>query len=319
MQSACCLTMHRGISSGFFSIRFATSLLTVALIFVAGMLHAGEPTKPASFAGPFYFRLPGFRSFVLQHDFSGVPLDTLVAVRPDVHNPLATDARMLVGSYTVTMLPGASLKLTARGFVPLAGRFIFSGEGDEPLVFASRAYELYYNSGRLLLEVTPDDGTFIALRNKGDAFVKALNRQIFDLAAGQEVYFPLFGEAKLKKRLSGFWSDPPTGFSAARRRLDSTSSAEEDAEEAEEDAEQTDRTEVTQDSEDTGSGDDEKDLDATQEEVAETADATVEDDVADSVGGAALEQKTSTDTTDIDKDPVEHNPMPKNIEADEDI
>jgi hypothetical protein len=276
MQSACCLTMHRGISSGFFSIRFATSLLTVALIFVAGMLHAGEPTKPASFAGPFYFRLPGFRSFVLQHDFSGVPLDTLVAVRPDVHNPLAT-------------------------------------------VFASRAYELYYNSGRLLLEVTPDDGTFIALRNKGDAFVKALNRQIFDLAAGQEVYFPLFGEAKLKKRLSGFWSDPPTGFSAARRRLDSTSSAEEDAEEAEEDAEQTDRTEVTQDSEDTGSGDDEKDLDATQEEVAETADATVEDDVADSVGGAALEQKTSTDTTDIDKDPVEHNPMPKNIEADEDI
>lgn len=226
---------------------FAACLLVLAL-FPVSSAFADEKTDSVSFVGPCYFRLPGFRNFVLQQDFVGVPLETLVAVRPDVQHPLATDSKMLVGSYTVIMLPGASIKLSSRGLIPLAGRFIISGEGKEPLVFAGRAFELYYRSGRLLIEVTPDDGTFIALRNKGDAFVKSLNRSVYDLEAGQEVHFPLFGQAKLKKRMSGFWNDPPTGFSAARRRPDSTSMSEKDADDDEED----DSSEDNESDEDTG-------------------------------------------------------------------
>ncbi len=237
-------------------VSLLTLFLLAVIIFSAGKLRSAETTVSANFDGSFYFRLPGFRSFVLQHDFKGLPSGSLAAVRPDVQNPLATDSKMLIGSYSVTMLPGASLKLSDRGFIPLAGRFIIAGEGDEPLVFISRAYELYYKSGRLLLEVTPDDGTFIALRNKGDVFVKSLNRSIYDLEAGQEVHFPLFGEAKLKKRLSGFWSDPPTGFSAARRRPDSTSMAEESVDEDDKDEDKDknkdtieDKDKLTEDSE----------------------------------------------------------------------
>jgi len=168
------------------------------------------------FSGPCYFRLPGYHSFVLQNDANSMPLDTLVTVRPDVQSSLATDSQLLVGSYTITLLPGATFKIISRGFAPLAGRFLFAGEGDDPLIFVTRAFELHYKSGGLMLEITPDEGTYIAMRDKGDAFVKDLRRQVYDLKPGQEIYFPLFGEAKLKKRLSGFWEDPPTGFSAAR-------------------------------------------------------------------------------------------------------
>ena len=240
-------------------------LLLALFILFAAILPASEQIPSISFAGPCYFRLPGFRSFVLQHDFSEVPVDTLVTVRPDVNNPLATDSRLLVGSYTVTMLPGAVLKISARGFVPLTGRFVFAGEGDRAIVFASRAYELYYKSGRLLLEVTPDDGTFIVLRGKGDAFVKGLNRRIYDLEAGQEIHFPLFGEAKLRNRPGGFWNDPPTGFSSARRQPDSVPLSEDDTQAPEdtkdtaenesseeiEDSEENEKTDVIEDNEDT--------------------------------------------------------------------
>jgi len=267
--------------------------LIAGIIFTAGVLCSSEKTVSANFVGPFYFRLPGFRSFVLQQNFSGVPSGSLATVRPDVQNPLATDSKMLIGSYTVTMLPGASIKISDRGFVPLAGRFIISGEGDEPLMFISRAYELHYKSGRLLLEVTPDDGTFIALRNKGDAFVKSLNRSIYDLEAGQEIHFPLFGEARLKKRISGFWSDPPTGFSAARRRPDSTSMAEENAEKAEAEDEDEDEEDEEEETEDKASAEDvdkgvntdkDKNEDKLTEEPEEKTETTGlnEDDIADS-------------------------------------
>lgn len=191
-------------------------------------------TVAASFSGPCYFRLPGFHSFVFQNGADSIPEGTLVTVRPDVQNPVASESRLMVGSYTVTLLPGATFKAMRRGFVPLSGRFMFEGEGNEALIFTTRSFELHYKHGRLLLEITPDDGTFIALRNKGDVFVKALNRQIYDLAAGNELYFPLFGAAKLKKRMSGFWDDPPTGFSSARRRPELASSFE-DEEETDED------------------------------------------------------------------------------------
>ncbi len=232
---------------------------------------AVDPAALPAFVGPCYFRLPGFRNFVLQHDFSQILPDTLATVRPDVENPMATETRLLVGSYTVTMLPGASLKVAAKGFVPLAGRFVFEGEGNEPLVFIGRKYELYYRGGALLLEVTPDEGTFIALRNKGDVFVKGLNRSIYDLEPGQEVHFPLFGDAKLKKRLSGFWNDPPTGFSSARRRPDSTSMSEEAADDSEndgnnaEDEEKEADKDQKPDKEDGAASDEERDVGAAGE------------------------------------------------------
>lgn len=211
---------------------------------------AAEKNVAVSFSGPCYFRLPGFHSFVFQDGADSVPEGTLVTVRPDVQNPVASESRLMVGSYTVTLLPGATFKAMRRGFVPLSGRFLFDGEGNEALIFTTRSFELHYKRGRLLLEITPDDGTFIALRNKGDVFVKALNRHIYDLAAGNELHFPLFGAAKLKKRLSGFWDDPPTGFSSARRRPELASSSDDEDDDADEDAESVsdnkDREKVTE-------------------------------------------------------------------------
>lgn len=221
------------ISAVISSVKHRTVFRCLCLVFsvvfgiLANMVIAAEkPAESIFFSGPFYFRLPGYRNFVLQSDCPAVPVNTLVAVRPDVNNPMASSSQLLIGSYTVRMLPGASMKMADRGIVPLSGRFLFSGEGSEPLVFISRYYELRYRRGSLLIEVTPDSGTYIALRGKGDVFVKAFDRRIYDLKANQELFFPLFGSARLSKRLSGFWSDPPTGFAAAR--ISSKSSQAED-------------------------------------------------------------------------------------------
>ncbi|EKD81897.1 MAG: hypothetical protein ACD_39C01582G0001 [uncultured bacterium] len=225
----------------------AAAVLFFATCFLAGnTLWSADRAISASFSGPCYFRLPGFHSFVLQNGSCSMPEGTLITVRPDVEMPTATGSCLLVGSYTVTMLPGATVKAVKRGFIPLSGRFVFNGAGDETLIFLNRVFELHYRSGELLLEITPDDGIFIAMRNKGDAFVKDLQRSIYDLKPGQELHFPLFGKTKLKKRLSGFWEDPPTGFSAARRRPEPVSMS--DDEEVDEESEDDNSNDVDQDS-----------------------------------------------------------------------
>ncbi|PKL42754.1 MAG: hypothetical protein CVV41_12025 [Candidatus Riflebacteria bacterium HGW-Riflebacteria-1] len=237
-QPVVCRPSHNCSLNAVFRRLRADCLLAVLLaVFLLATFPAcsAENIVAAALTGPCYFRLPGFHSFVFQNGADSVPEGTLVTVRPDVQNPVASKSCLIVGSYTVTLFPGATFKAMRRAFIPLSGRFMFDGEGAETLIFTTRAFELHYRSGRLLLEITPDDGTFIALRNKGDVFVKAINRRIYDLEAGHELHFPLFGAAKLKKRLSGFWEDPPTGFSAARRRPEPASSSDDDDEDEGED------------------------------------------------------------------------------------
>lgn len=243
-------------------LRVFAIMFFLSFFFIPAELAAAKAIEGVVFSGPCYFRLPGYHSFVLQDGIDSVLKGTLITVRPDVNSPTATESKLLQASYTVTLLPGASLKVTQRGFVPLTGRFIFAGEGEEAMIFVTRSFELHYRKGRLLLEITPDEGTFMALRNKGNVFVKALNRQVYDLEPGHEVHFPLFKPAKLKKRLSGFWDDPPTGFSSARRRSDLASMPESEDEDSEEESgEIADGDEADKDTDNKAKGDEEAKID----------------------------------------------------------
>ena len=69
-----------------------------------------------------------------------------------------------------------------------------------------------YSYGNFLIEVTPDNGVFFALKNKGSAWVKDVNRKVFELKQGQQIQVPLFGSSVLRNHVEAFWGKEPSSF-----------------------------------------------------------------------------------------------------------
>lgn len=195
-------------------------VLVVFLCFFAILCEGSRDgiAETARFEGICYIRLPGFRNYILQENISNPPEGSFITIKPSVESPIATQSVMLIGSYSMIMYPGAVLRINEKSSTPITGRFVISGRGEEPFILISRYFELQFFDGEVMIEVTPDNGTYIAMPKKGDAFVKDLYRNVYDLKSRNELYFPLFGESKLSKRLSSFWQDAPTAFSVIRRK-----------------------------------------------------------------------------------------------------
>lgn len=202
--------------------KIAEKIVLLLLVFATSVAIA----QNCRVTGGVFIRCPGQKSFVLASDSTLLPVDAIALARPDTRQPLASSAQIIVGSHSIILFPGASLRCLENGFYHLSGRIEIDTENAAvPLVFQSRKFFLRYLSGNLLLEVTPDSGTYVALRNKGDAFIKDENRRIVELEADQEIFFPLFGPLKKNNRLSSFWNIPPTGFASARVPVFSATSA----------------------------------------------------------------------------------------------
>lgn len=169
--------------------------------------------------GECYIREPGQVNFSLPISGNNLSVNTIVTVKSDVSHSMATCSTVLLGSHTLILFPGSTVRLLAEGIYPLAGRFeLNTASSSESLQINTRKFSAAYNFGNLLVEVTPDSGTYAALRNKGDVWFKDSARKIFQLQPGQQLLFPLFGETIEQDRLSGFWTASPTSFAAVRPR-----------------------------------------------------------------------------------------------------
>lgn len=192
--------------------------LLLLVFFLSVLLTANAITyELPEIDGNFFARFPGKKKFVAATDSVSLIENTIILVRPDVRQPLASDSQLIIGSHSITLFPGSSARLTRGGLYPLSGRLEIKTElPSAPIYIHGKKFFLQYESGHLMIEVTPDSGTYLVMRNKGQAFVKDLDRQIVELETDQEIYFPIFGTMKINSRQSSFWSLAPTGFSAAR-------------------------------------------------------------------------------------------------------
>lgn len=190
-------------------------LLLLQLLPCFCFAHEQALPSAVELKGEFVIRLPEATAFVSQKQIDTLPENTIAAVMPNPDCPLASSSVILLASRTICLYPGASIKICKSFFVPITGRFAVSGEGDLPITIANRYFELKHTSGEALIEITPDNGLYIAMcSKKGNAFVRCQNRKIYDLNKKSELFIPLFGKPKLINRLSGFWAGPPSGFSA---------------------------------------------------------------------------------------------------------
>jgi len=167
----------------------------------------------------FYVRDPGAVAFRLINATQTIEPDSILTVKSFFSSPLATETRAVCGSHTISFFPGATVKILKDSLQPLSGRIEITSEAaTEPLAIRTARFSGEIFDGRLLLEVTPDNGVFVAMRNRGQAWFKDRSRKIFELENGHELHFPLFGPTVEMPVISGFWSDQPSSFSAARKK-----------------------------------------------------------------------------------------------------
>lgn len=167
----------------------------------------------------FYVRDPGAVAFRLINATQTIEPDSILTVKSFFSSPLATETRAVCGSHTISFFPGATVKILKDSLQPLSGRIEITSEAaTEPLAIRTARFSGEISDGRLLLEVTPDNGVFVAMRNRGQAWFKDRSRKIFELENGHELHFPLFGPTVEMPVISGFWSDQPSSFSAARKK-----------------------------------------------------------------------------------------------------
>ena len=159
------------------------------------------------------------------------PAGSLLTVRSSFENPVATNSELLVGSHTVTFYPGATVRLLENGLYPISGRLtIMSQPASEPLNLLAQRFSGAILSGNLLIEVTPDEGTYIAMKKKGSAWFKDRARKIFELKNTGQLHFPLFGETVDQPELSGLWSLPPSSFAQLHHDSETSKAVEPDPE-----------------------------------------------------------------------------------------
>jgi len=228
----------------------ARTLFVLLNLFWAGLcLYASSLPERLTLTPGFYLRSPGLVGFRLFADGQPIEAGSIVTVKSSFSVPLATETKILCGSHTISFFPGATVKILADALQPLAGRIeIISEASLEPLAIRTARFSGEISDGHLLLEVTPDNGTYVAMRSSGAAWFKDRSRKIFELENGHELHFPLFGPAVEMPVLSGFWSDNPSSFSSVgKKAADRASENAQDAEEA--DRSDEDSTAVASDSE----------------------------------------------------------------------
>lgn len=196
------------------------ALVLLSFFWSVFSLYASSLPDQLTLTPGFYLRSPGSVGFRLPEDGQPVESGSILTVKSSFTSPLATETKIICGSHTISFFPGATVKILADGLQPLSGRIeILSEAALEPLAIRTAKFSGEISDGHLLLEVTPDNGTYVAMRSSGTAWFKDRSRKIFELENGHELHFPLFGPAIEMPVFSGFWSDNPSSFSSVRKKL----------------------------------------------------------------------------------------------------
>lgn len=180
-----------------------------------------------------------------------------ISVLPDTIFPLATSSRLIIGSTSIVLYPGAVMKIDAGLFQPLAGRFFINNENEasDHVSFGNQRFLARFYTGEYLLEITPRNTVWIAMRKSGEGWVKDFERRIVEFQPGTEVEIPPFSSTVVKEIISSRWEKAPEGAVVRDVAAVFSKTLPED-ESASETAKIASDTENVEDDEDSGDADD---------------------------------------------------------------
>ena len=164
---------------------------------------------PINITGDYYIRL-SWSSRYIRNPLSTIPDNSIISIADNN----ASESFLLLDGHQIKLFPGAVFKISKGSFCPLVGRFEFSSDetASNSISIIANNCNAGYGYGHFLIEVTPDNGVFFALKNKGLAWVKDVSRKVFELRQGQQVQVPLYGPSVLKNRVEAFWGKDPSSF-----------------------------------------------------------------------------------------------------------
>ena len=211
-------------------------LVVVALLSGVCLVAQAQSSVGIDFTGAIKARFPGKVQFeCLASSTVDVPAGTMLSSPPAFMTPVATDTVVRVSGHSIRFFPGAVMAVDDGVVRPITGRFHFHSEvASFPIKVAARRYAAEYSSGNFWLEVTADNGTFMAMAGKGEIWFKDESRRVIELEPSQEIHVPLFGETVVTERLTGRWELPPEGFAVAETDLNKQTSQEPDVQTSEE-------------------------------------------------------------------------------------
>lgn len=189
---------------------FKIILLSAVLLSSTGNMQAAS--LPITLEGEHMIRLSGSSRYI-KDTFDKLPDNVIVCI-PDIENASSTSA--IIAGHRINLYPGVTFKISKGAFIPLTGRFEFSPDNTAASSISIVAHNCNagYYSGHFLIEATPDNGTFFALKDNGTVWIKDIARNIFELKSGQQVHVPMFGKAVFKPRLEAFWGKEPSSFNS---------------------------------------------------------------------------------------------------------
>lgn len=166
---------------------------------------------PMSIEGNYLIRLPGSSRYI-KNNLTSFPENCIFSVPEKDNN--ASFSMLILDGHNIKLYPGTVFKVSKGSFYPMSGRFEFSSDENatNSLSIVANNCNAGYNYGHFLIEVTPDNGVFFALKNNGSVWVKDVYRKVFELKQGQQVQVPLFGETRFKSRVEAFWGKSPSSF-----------------------------------------------------------------------------------------------------------
>lgn len=185
-------------------------LVIAVPFFIFSGLVAGFAGDAISCHGNLYLRKQIGQAF--EKVAAGQILETgIISAPPDTLFPLATGSSLQIGSCSVILYPGTTLRIEEKGMRLLGGRIKVSNDNAaaEPLRFISAKFHAELYHGEYLLEVSPDGDNWLAMMKKGEGWMKDRSRRVVEFQPGTEIQVPLFSETLVKERLSPRWEQPP--------------------------------------------------------------------------------------------------------------
>ena len=186
------------------------SLLILSLFILWFTHNLFSASLPFDIEGDYLIRLPG-SSRAVHNDKKVFPNNAIYSVP---NEEKASDTLLLLEGHRIKLYPGSSFKFSKGLLIPLVGRFEFSSSDSEAnsINIAANNCNAAYTYGHFLIEATPDNGVFFAMKSKGSAWVKDISRKVYDLRQGQQIHVPLFGNSVLKSHVESFWGKKPSSF-----------------------------------------------------------------------------------------------------------
>ena len=165
---------------------------------------------PLEINGNYFIRLPKTSKYT-NPTLKKYPDNTIYSI-PDINN--ASNSTILLDGHEIKVFPGSVFKISKGFFVPLAGRYEFASDetATNSINIIVNNCNAGYSFGHFIIEATPDNGVFFALKSSGRAWVKDSFRKVFELRQGQQVHVPLFGASVLRNRVESFWGKEPSSF-----------------------------------------------------------------------------------------------------------